>query len=91
MKTIILCVIVAVVFVLFTLPYSLIFLAARDIPFWASMLLVSNSGMNSIVYCFRGKYEHYLDKRRQQKELQDKPYINTLSSPMATPLNARKK
>ena len=33
MKTIILCVIVAVVFVLFTLPYCLIFLATGDIPF----------------------------------------------------------
>ena len=90
MKTFILCVIVAVVFVFFTLPYCLMFLATGNIPFWASMLLVCNSGMNSIVYCFRGKYEHYLDKRRQQKELQDKSYINMLSSPIATPLYARK-
>ena len=89
MKSIMLCVIVAVVFVLFTLPYCLMFLATGDIPFWASMLLVSNSGLNSIVYCFRGKFEHYLDKRRIKKSLQDKSYMNTLSS-MSTQLNARK-
>ena len=89
-KAIALCILVAVMFVVFTLPYCINFLAAGEVPFWASLLLLSNSGMNCIVYCFRGTYENYLDKQRKQKQLQDKSYMTPLSSPMPTPATARK-
>ena len=54
---------------------------------WANVLLVSNSGMNSIVYYFRGKYLNYLKKRRQEKQKRSQVMSNKtpLSTPTTTP------
>ena len=41
-------------FILF-IPYAVVKLAAGKIPFWANLILISNSAINSIVYFFRGK------------------------------------
>ena len=51
----VICVAIVLTFILFTLPFATIKLATGKIPFWANMILIANSGMNSIVYFFRGK------------------------------------
>ena len=51
----VICIAIVFTFILFTLPFATIKLATRKIPFWANMILIANSGMNSIVYFFRGK------------------------------------
>ena len=86
-KTTILCTFVASVFVLFTFPYATVSLINGSANLWANVLLVSNSGMNSIVYCFRGKYLSYLKKRRQEKQKHSQGMSNTtpLSTPVTTP------
>ena len=47
------CVAIAATFVLFTFPYAVVRLATGQVPIWANFLLVTNSGMNSLVYFFR--------------------------------------
>ena len=49
------CIAIVLTFILFTLPFATINLATGKISFWANMILIANSGMNSIVYFFRGK------------------------------------
>ena len=68
LKPVVVCTVLASVFAIFTIPYAVTSLTTGVIPLWANILLVSNSGLNSIVYCFRGKYEHYLDNRRRIKK-----------------------
>ena len=51
----VICIAIVLTFILFTLPFATIKLATGKIPFWANMVLIANSGMNSIVYFFRGK------------------------------------
>ena len=51
----ILCVVIAAVFVLFTMPYAITRLSFGSVPFWANFILLLNSGMNSLVYFFRQK------------------------------------
>ena len=48
------CLAIVVTFILF-IPYAVVKLAAGKIPFWANLILISNSAINSIVYFFRGK------------------------------------
>ena len=62
------CTFVCSVFVLFTFPYATAFLITGSARGWANSLLVSNSGLNTIVYCFRGRYLTYLKKRKQEKQ-----------------------
>ena len=54
-KLSVICIAIVLTFILFTLPFATIKLATGKIPFWADMILIANSGMNSIVYFFRGK------------------------------------
>ena len=61
----ILCVVIAAVFVLFTLPYAIAKFFLGKIPFWANFMLLLNSGMNSIVYFFRRKFEMYQIKKNE--------------------------
>ena len=61
----ILCVVIAAVFVLFTLPYAIAKIFLGKIPFWANFMLLLNSGMNSIVYFFRRKFEMYQMKKNE--------------------------
>ena len=51
----ILCVLIAAVFVLFTMPYAITRVSFGSVPFWANFILLLNSGMNSLVYFFRQK------------------------------------
>ena len=51
----IVCLAIAVTFVLLTLPFVIAKLFLGYIPSWANRTLIINSGMNSIVYFFRGK------------------------------------
>ena len=53
----ILCVLIAAVFVLFTMPYAITRVSFGSVPFWANFILLLNSGMNSLVYFFRQKIE----------------------------------
>ena len=53
----VLCVVIASVFVTFTLPFAATRLYLGYVPFWANYCLILNSGMNSIVYFFRKKIE----------------------------------
>ena len=55
----ILCVVIATVFVLFTMPYAVARFSFGSVPFWANFILLLNSGMNSLVYFFRRKIEKY--------------------------------
>ena len=55
-KLLIICIIIGATFVLFTIPYAIARFILGKIPFWASFIIVLNSGMNSVVYFFRGKF-----------------------------------
>lgn len=57
-----LCVFIAGVFVMFTLPFAITRLNLRYVPFWADYSMILNSGMNSVVYFFRGRLENYQTK-----------------------------
>ena len=59
----ILCVIIASVFVFFTLPYAMCRLFMGRVEFWAGFMLLLNSGMNSVVYFFRRRIEKCERKR----------------------------
>lgn len=50
-----LCGLITAAFVLLTLPYALCRFIMGNVPYWANLMLVSNSGLNSIVYFFRGR------------------------------------
>ena len=56
------CVFIAVAFVIFTLPFAITRLCLSYVSFWCKLLLVFNSGMNSIVYFFRRRLESYQTK-----------------------------
>ena len=53
----IICILLGATFVLFTLPFALLVFTMEDVPFYANIILVGNSGVNSIVYFFRDKIE----------------------------------
>ena len=61
----ILCVVIAAVFVLFTLPYAVTRFYLGKIRFWANFILLLNSGVNSVVYFFRRKLETYQMKKNE--------------------------
>ena len=61
----ILCVLIAAVFVIFTMPYAIARVSFGSVPFWANFILLLNSGMNSLVYFFRQKIEkHHKHKNK---------------------------
>ena len=49
----IICVLIAAVFVIFTLPYAIARFCTENLPFWANYNLLLNSGVNIVVYIFR--------------------------------------
>ena len=55
-KLLIICTIIGTTFVLFTIPYAVARFILGKVPFWASFIIVLNSGMNSVIYFFRGKF-----------------------------------
>ena len=64
----ILCVVIAAVFVLFTLPYAVAKFYLGKIRFWANFILLLNSGVNSVVYFFRRKFEMYQMKKNESNQ-----------------------
>ena len=48
-----LCVFIASVFVIFTLPFAITKFYLTNVPFWEKFCLILSSGMNSTVYFFR--------------------------------------
>ena len=61
-KVSIICVVVTLTFVLFTMPYAFCKLSTNSVPVWANILLVVNSGMNSIIYFFRARIERFFGR-----------------------------
>ena len=72
----ILCVIIAAVFVVFTLPYATAKLLLGKIPFWANFTLLLNSGMNSVVYFFRRKFDMYQMKKNDSSSSMETTIYN---------------
>ena len=58
-RMLIVCILVALVFVLFTTPYPIARISTGKTPFWTNALLVINSGVNSIAYFFRGRFQDW--------------------------------
>ena len=59
----IICIILGATFALSTLPFALLVFTMEDVPFYANVILVGNSGVNSIVYFFRDKIEERIHKK----------------------------
>ena len=64
----ILCVVIAAVFVLLTMPYAITRISFGSVPFWANFILLLNSGMNSLVYFFRQKIEKYHKQKNRNNQ-----------------------
>ena len=62
----IICLSIGAAFVLFTLPFAVSKFALGDVKFWGDMILLLNSGMNSVIYYFRVRVEQYQRKNRTQ-------------------------
>ena len=76
------CIAIAAIFVLCTLPYAIGRFAFGKAPFWSNVILILNSGMNSIVYFFRGKVSRYWqNKRRTDFSSNSNPKLLTVSLP----------
>jgi 7 transmembrane receptor (rhodopsin family). len=83
-KVSLLCVLVAVSFVLFTIPYAINRLVSLNIQFLANVVLVSNSGMNSIIYFFRNYCEQKAERQRKKNVASSSGF-----TPLSTPLSSR--
>ena len=59
----IICMAIGATFIFLTFPYVVARLTLGSAPFWANLTLLMNSGMNSVVYFFRGKLEVYQQAR----------------------------
>ena len=57
-----LCLFIAGVFVVFTLPWAIARFYLGRVPFWARMCLILNSGMNCVVYFFRRRLKSFQSK-----------------------------
>ena len=76
------CIAIASIFVLCTLPYAIGRFAYGKAPFWANVILILNSGMNSIVYFFRAKVSKYWQRKiKVGFSLTSNPKISTISLP----------
>ena len=63
----IICVAIALTFVLCTLPYAIARFIVGGVPFWPNFILVLNSGMNSIIYFFRVKIMSCFSQTKSKK------------------------
>lgn len=63
-----LCLFIAGVFVMFTLPYAATRFYLGHVPFWANYILTLNSGMNSVIYFFRQRIENYYNKKTSKDQ-----------------------
>lgn len=80
----ILCVIIASVFVLFTLPYAMCRLFMGRVKFWAGFILLLNSGMNSVVYFFRRRIEKGQRKRSKCRQTESNENVLDLKRTLKT-------
>ena len=60
------CIAIASIFVLFTLPYAIATFVLGVATFWPNFILVLSSGVNSIVYFFRVKISRYCEAKKKQ-------------------------
>ena len=75
-KMLIVCILVALVFVLFTTPFAIARISIGETPFWTNALLVINSGVNSIAYFFHGRFQDWRKRFiRRKKERSNKNRI----------------
>lgn len=86
-KVSLICALIAATFVIFTLPYAVARLTVGHTPLWANLILVSNSGLNSIIYFFRGKCENYLEKRDRTQVTMN---VTGSTTPLRTPMTHAK-
>ena len=78
------CIAIAAIFVFCTLPYAIGRFVYGKAPFWANVILILNSGMNSIVYFFRTKISRYWqNKMRSCISSNSNPKISTTSLPIS--------
>ena len=78
------CIAIAAIFVFCTLPYAIVRFAYGKAPFWANVLLILNSGMNSIVYFFRTKISRYWHSKMSAGiSSSSNPKISTTSLPIS--------
>ena len=47
-------------------PFAVSKFVLGEVKFWGDMILLFNSGMNSVIYYFRTRIEHYQPKTRGQ-------------------------
>ena len=85
----VICLAIAGIFVLFTLPYAIVTLAFDDTLFETSIILVLNIGMNSIVYFFRRKISFYYQMNRKKVILNPKLEGKTFSGSTHDPASSR--
>ena len=62
----VICIAIASIFVLFTLPYAIATFVLGVATFWPNFILVLSSGVNSIVYFFRIKISRYCKAKKKQ-------------------------
>lgn len=53
------CIATVATFVLLTLPYAITRILTGRVPFWNNVILVTNSGMNSVVYFLRSEISKF--------------------------------
>ena len=62
----IICLSIGATFVLCTLPFAVSKFTLGEVTFWGDMVLLLNSGMNSVIYYFRTRIEQHRPKNRGQ-------------------------
>ena len=82
------CIATVVTFVLLTLPYAITRILTGQVPFWANVILVTNSGMNSVVYFLRSEISKFWQVR-MKKYFGRKYPIPVLPSPLASSLSTK--
>ena len=82
------CIATVVTFVLLTLPYAITRILTGQVPFWANVILVTNSGMNSVVYFLRSEISKFWQVR-MKKYFGRKYPIPALPSPLASSLSTK--
>ena len=76
------CIAIAAIFVFCTLPYAIGRFVFGKAPFWANVILILNSGMNSIAYFFRTKVSRYWQSKMKLGFCSNSdPKISTISLP----------
>ena len=66
---------------MFTLPYALSRFATGIVPFVPNFFLTLNSGMNSIIYFFRGKISAYYRMNKKDEHVMLKSNLKPSMKP----------